>query len=146
MKRVPSGPLVASSAAVHALGQLARDREAEAGAARRRPGPAVEALEDALEQLGRDARARRRRRRRSHPRASSRCAASTVEPGGVWRTALSTQHAQHLEHAALVAAGERRGSDLDDDDASRGGVASGLHLARAVGRELAELELVAARP
>ena len=48
----------------------------------------------------------------------------TVDPGGVWRTALSSEHAQHLEHAALVAARERRGSDIGHDDATRGAVAS----------------------
>ena len=96
-------------AAVHALGQLARDREAEAGAARGCPGPAVEALEDALEQLRRDARAVVGD---DDARAPGRRLGAQRDRGAGRRVAHGVvhEHAQHLEHAALVAARERRGS------------------------------------
>ena len=54
------------------------------------------------------------------------------------------EHAQHLQHAALVAAGERGIGALDDDHVRAAPARERLHLAGAVGGEHAELELVLA--
>ena len=51
------------------------------------------------------------------------------------------QHAQDLQDAGLVSAGGRRSSGLRDDGRPAAGC-DGLHLARGIGRELAELDLV----
>ena len=139
-KRVPPGPLVASSRPSMRSASsraIASPRPVPLGGG---AGPAEEALEDAVEQLLRDPRAvvghdharppRRRLGAQRDGRARRRVANRVVD-----------EHPENLEHAPLVAARERRRSRLDDDERA---AAAGerLHLARAVRGQHAELELV----
>ena len=115
-QRAPGSRLDLDPAA-HPARELACDRQAEPAAVRVRPLDPVEAVEDPLEVLGRDARTvvghveRHGGRRPPRWRRGSRCV-----PAGVWARALAASALPDLQDALLVGQRPDRIVRRDDDE------------------------------